>query len=176
MVKKAVMAKMLQAHLPDDVLIYIKEHPWESGWLKRSVEFYKDLLELPKVRLLKRSVNTFVLRERCRAVATATGTAGVEALFRGKPVFLFGHRFYQYARGVYRIHSSEDCAKAVSTIFTENKTPTLVECRLYLKAMLDTRIRGVLNPWHYDVSKLPYEDHILSHREALLQEIDRVFP
>lgn len=171
-VHQGLMAQLLNAHLPEDVLIYVKEHPWESGWLKRSVDFYRDLLELPKVRLIKRSVDTFVLREHCRAVATGTGTAGVEALFRGKPVFLFGHRFYQFARGVYPIHSSQDCAEAVRAIFHEKKTPSLVDCRLYLKAMEDTRVLGAINPWHHDVSDLPDTVHIASHVKEIVRQID----
>jgi hypothetical protein len=173
-VQQVLMAQLLNAHLPDGILIYIKEHPRESAWLQRSIQFYEDLVKIDKVRLVARSVDTFVLRERCSAVATATGTAGVEALFRGKPVFLFGHRFYQYARGVHRIHSTEDCAAAVREIFTEGKRPTLMDCRLYLKAMEDTRVHGAINPWHYDVSKQPYEQHVRSHTEALLTEIPQL--
>ncbi|MSR86578.1 hypothetical protein EXS70_00155 [Candidatus Peribacteria bacterium] len=174
-VDQVLMAHMLNATLPDDVLIYVKEHPWESAWTVRSIDEYKDFLELPKVRLISRSASTFALREHCAAVATATGTAGGEALFRGKPVFLFGHRFYQDAPGVHKIHSLEDCTNAVRAIFTEGKKPTLTECRLFLKAMEDTRIHGVLDPEHVDVSLLKTENHSRAHSEVIQKELSGWF-
>lgn len=172
---QVLIAQLISAFLPEDAFIYVKEHPWESGWLLRDVQYYKDLIAIPNVRLLKRSVDTFQLREHCKAVATCTGTAGVEALFRGKPVLLFGHRFYQFASGVYMIHSADDCKKAMHAIFAEGKAPTLLECRMYLKAMEDTCVKGVFNPWHYKVSDLSYEEHVHANTEALLTELKTVF-
>lgn len=167
-----LMIQMLHAYLPPDVLIYVKENPWENGWLKRSVDFYKDLLTIPTVRLMKKNADTFLLREHCMAVATGSGTAGFEALFRGKPVFLFGHRFYQYARGVYRIHSSKDCADAVRAICVEGKKPTLIESRLYLKAMEETCIDGALSPCHYEAAGIPRAEQVHAHSQAILRDFE----
>lgn len=174
-VHQVLMVQLLHAHLPEGVLIYVKEHPWESGWLMRDRAYYQELVALTNVRLIRRDADTFALREHCRAVATGTGTAGFEALFRLKPVFLFGHRFYQYARGVHRIHSSYDCAQAMQEIFREGKAPTLVDCRLYLKAMEDTGIHGIFNPWHYKVTRLSDAENLRANREALSHEIGALF-
>jgi capsule polysaccharide export protein KpsC/LpsZ len=168
---QVLIAQLLNAYLPDDVLIYIKEHPRESGWLSRSTEDYEDLLALPKVRFVSRDTSTFSLRERCAAVATVTGTVGFEALFRGKPVFLFGHRFYQYAGGVHRIRTCEDMRAAVRAVFEGRETPTLMQARLYLKAMEDTCVRGVLNPWHLQVSHLNEDEHAHINTQAILREL-----
>ncbi len=171
-----LIARMLNALLPEGVLIYVKEHPRESAWVSRSVQYYKDFLELPKVRLIARSVDTFDLRERCSAVATVTGTAGFEALFRGKPVFLFGYRFFQYARGVFRIRTKEDCAQAIQKIFQEHAALSLTESRLYLKAMEETCVRGSLNPWHLKVTKLSDEEHVEANTKAIIQELQMMQP
>ncbi len=171
-----LIAQVLNACLPDDVLIYAKEHPRDSGWLQRSIAYYRDFLALKKVRLVPRTFDTFALREHCKAVATATGTIGFEAIFRGKPVFIFGHRFYQYAPGVYRIHSSEDCIRAVEDIFAKGKTPSLIEVRLYLKAMEDTCMHGTLNIWHHKVTHLSDEEHVRANTEAILQELSALEP
>ncbi|TSC97268.1 MAG: capsular polysaccharide biosynthesis protein, partial [Candidatus Peregrinibacteria bacterium Greene1014_49] len=170
-----LVAALLNAHLPEDVLIYIKEHPRASSWLARTVPIYKELLAMKKVRFIRRSADTFALREKCMAVATVTGTAGFEGLFRGKPVFLFGSRFYQYARGVYRIRTVEDMKAAIQSVFIEAKKPSLVEARLYLKAMEETGIRGILNPWHMKVSRLTEEEHVKNNCEAILRELDLMF-
>lgn len=171
-----LIAQVLNACLPDNVLIYVKEHPRESAWVSRSIDYYQDFLELKKVRLIARHVDTFALRERCIAVATASGTAGFEALFRGKPVFLFGYRFYQYARGVFRIRSAEHCKEAVHAVFDEGVKPTPVELRLYLKAMEETSVHGLMDPWHLKVTRLSNEEHVLANIHAILEELERLEP
>ncbi len=170
-----LLTELLSAHLPKDVLIYIKEHPRQSSWLDRTTEDYQRLIALPNVLLIARDVDTFQLREQCRAVATVTGSAGFEALFRGKPVLLFGYRFYQYARGVFRIYSTEDLKQAVRQIFDEGAAPTLVEARVYLRAMEETGIRGVLNPWHMKVTGMTEEEHVKNNTEAILGELQTIF-
>lgn len=169
-----LVAALLNTYLPDDVLIYMKEHPRASGWLARTVEMYEEFLAMKKVRFIRRSADTFALREKCMAVATVTGTAGFEGLFRGKPVFLFGYRFYQYARGVWRIRTAEDMTLAVHAVCMEGKRPSLVDARLYLKAMEETGIHGVLNPWHMKVSHMTEEEHVKNNSEAILRELNRL--
>ncbi|MDD3896373.1 MAG: hypothetical protein PHU04_00800 [Candidatus Peribacteraceae bacterium] len=174
--EQLLIAQTLNACLPDGVIIYVKEHPRNSGWLQRSIAYYEDFLALEKVRFVPRSFDTFTLREHCMAVATATGTIGFEALFRGKPTLMFGHRFYQYAPGVYQIHSMDDCRRAVHDIFVEKKAPTLKEARLFMKAMDDTCIHGTLNIWHLKVSHLSDEEHMQANAEAMLHELSLLAP
>ncbi len=69
------------------------------------------------------------------AAASSTTTAGFESLFREKPVFLFGHCFYQYASGIHRIRSIGDCRRAVDSIFVKKEHPSLRDARLYLMAI-----------------------------------------
>ena len=104
-------------------------------------------------------------------MATATGSVGFEALFRGKPVFMFGSRFYQYAEGVYRIHSVQDLQNALEDVFVQHVQPSLVDARLYLKAMDETCVHGTLNPWDKRASKLSDEDHISACSNALIDQI-----
>ncbi len=169
-----LIARMLNALLPEGTMIYVKEHPKESSWFSRSIDYYRDFLELSKVRLVARQVDTFALRENCRAVATATGSVGFEGLFRGKPVFMFGHRFYQYARGVYRIHTNDDLKKAINDVFINGAKPTLVTSKLYLRAMDETRVKGTLVPWDRQVSVLSDEEHIKNNSEAFLEALERM--
>jgi len=166
---------LLSTHLPDGVNIYVKEHYKPSSWICRTTDFYEELLRLPNVHLISMNSDTFALREHCTAVATVTGSAGFEALFRGKPVFLFGHRYYQYARGVFRIYSKQDMATAIRSVFEEHSKHSLIDVRLFLKAMEETGVRGVLNPWHLKVSALQDADHIQSHVDSILQEINLLF-
>ncbi|MBT4120372.1 MAG: hypothetical protein HOG89_03400 [Candidatus Peribacter sp.] len=169
-----LLVQMLDAHLPEGVFIYVKEHPKESSWLSRSIEEYESLVSIPRVRLVAREVDTFALREHCTAVGTATGSVGYEALFRSKPVFMFGHRFYQYASGVYRIHMDIDLQEAIQAVFERGETPTLKDARLYLKAMEDTRVHGTVNPWDRKVSKLSDKEHAKACSISILEKLAEI--
>lgn len=170
-----LVAQMLNAFLPDDVLIYVKEHPRPSGTQKRDIGFYQKFVGLPKVRFMPRTFNTFVLREHCRATVTSAGTAGFEGLFRGKPVLLFGHCYYQYAPGVYRIHTGEDCRDAIRAVFEEHRVPTPLQCRLFMKAMEETGVHGVTDPFCFNVSRLTEEQNAAACSAAIMEELRALF-
>ncbi len=171
-----LVARMLNAALPDDVFIYVKEHPHRSNWLSRSVSYYKDFLELSKVRLVPTHFDTFILREHCSAVTTITGSAGLEALFRGKPVLLFGSCYYQYAGGVFPIHTLKDCTDAVHAIFEREEVPTRKSTHLYLKAIEEAAVPGVPDPWYLHISKLSAAEHTRVMAEAIVKEVEGMKP
>lgn len=131
------MVQLLASCLPSDVAIYVKEHHAQEE-MCRSEEFYRTLHTIPSVTLVPRNSNTFALMDSALAVATGTGTAGFEAIFREKPVLMFGHRFFQYAPGVYRIHNTKDCKNALEQIVQKGEKPTLRDARLFLKALENT--------------------------------------
>ncbi|MBI1812559.1 hypothetical protein HYR82_02145 [Candidatus Peregrinibacteria bacterium] len=177
-----LIARMLNAELPEGVILYIKEHPSRSNWQSRSVEYYKEFLQLSKVRFVPKRFNTFLLREHCRAVATVTGSAGFEGLFRGKPVFLFGTRYYENAQGVFPIRSLRDCREAVSAIFERGEAPTPLSTHLYLKAMEETCVRGLLDSWGLKITRMTEEEHstvmgktIVAELKSMHDDIARAF-
>lgn len=149
-VHQELMIQMLASLLPPGVMLYVKEHPGQ-GELFRSIKFYKFLLQYPNVRFVPRPLDTFELIRNSAAVATVTGTAGFEALFMKKPVFMFGHRFYQYAPGVHHIHSTEDCRKAIESVFIKKETFDLREIRMFLKAIQDICVH------YYEKPTIPEE-------------------
>jgi len=167
-------ARLLNAALPEGTLIYVKEHPRRSGWSLRSIAYYREFLELAKVRFVPLATDTFLLREHCKAVATITGSPGFEALFRGKPVFLFGSRYYQHARGIFRIRSLEDCREAVCGVFERQEAPTRWSTRVYLKAIEEMCVPGILDPWSFQISHLPKEEHARVMGAAIVRELNRM--
>lgn len=128
------VVQLLAAHLPKGVPLYVKEHPNQREEM-RSCAFYQSLIDIPSVTLAPRETSTMDLIENSAAVATVSGTAGFEALFRQKPVLLFGHCFYQYASGVHMIRSAADCRRAIDRILVQKEKPALRDARLYLKAI-----------------------------------------
>ncbi|MDP7477524.1 MAG: hypothetical protein QF442_03690 [Candidatus Peribacteraceae bacterium] len=159
-VDQQLTTQMLSQAAPRDVLIYVKEHPRQrkQGIMCRDIDFYKKLVAMPNVRLMKHESSTFKLRENCKAVATGTGTAGLEALFRQKPVLLFGHVFYQYADGVFPIRAKEDLTKAMKAIFENNEKPSQASTRQFMKAVEDTRMYATITYRYQAMRKTELSD------------------
>ena len=174
-VDQILIAQMLGKLVPDDVMIYVKEHPSQQrkhpDGKCRSSLFYRDLLEIKNVRFVPRSYNTFRLIENCMAVATATGTAGFEALFRGKPTILFGHLYFQYAPGVFRVHSVEDCRAALSSILDEGSKPEVEDLKLFMMALAKCLVNGYADLRRQSASKLSGEENVESLGAALIEQI-----
>ena len=84
----------LRSALPPDVKIIVKEHPSTFTNVcipsQRHPSFYRDIQSIPNVELADISQNSFDLIDKAAAVITISGTVGVEALLRGKPVAYLG--------------------------------------------------------------------------------------
>ena len=152
-----LIAELLHACLPEDVLIYVKEHPMQ-GEVQRSIEFYRDLISIPTVRLVPLGFDSTALLENSLAVATATGTAGFEALFRGVPFLMFGHRFMQYGPGVFPIRTEEDCKKAIEKILSGERGASFRDLKIFLKAIEEVSIEGYVEEANRDVSRITEEE------------------
>jgi len=131
---QALVVQMLSRSIPEGVQIYVKEHPWQSE-LCRSSAFYESLKEIPSVTLVPRHFDTFRLTHDALAIASVTGTAMLEGLFRCKPAIMFGHLYFQYAPGVFPVRNQEECASAVKTILERRTVHTLRDMRLFLMAI-----------------------------------------
>jgi len=170
-VNQQIMVQLLSNSIPEGVFLYVKEHPVQRirGFACRSIDFYRHLLALPNVRLIRHDADSFALREHCSAVVTGTGTAGFEALFREKPVLMFGHHFYQYAPGVFPIRTSEDCREAMKAIFDRRETPTISSIRVFLKAMEETCVIASITDWHQQqASTLTHDEGARGISSALI--------
>ncbi len=99
--------------------IYVKEHPstfMTGPKLYRGEWFYNGLMALPNVSLISTSVDSIKLLKKAKAVATVTGTVGLEAVTNGIPALLFGESPFFGCEGTFRIRNYEDLKKAISSI------------------------------------------------------------
>lgn len=158
-VDQLLMIEALSYYLPGDHLIYIKENPKQTIF-GRDLSFYRRLLALENVVLIRKKYNSFRLIENCKAVATASGTTGWEALFREKPVIMFGHFFYQYAPGVFQVHQNKDCEQAMERIINQGEKPSLEDIRQYLVAVDLNSIHANYHSIYYAASKLSERENL----------------
>ncbi len=137
----------LAAKLPDDVLIYVKDHRVSFGAM-RSRDFYERLARIKNVVLVPIQLDTNRLLEKCEFVATITGTIGFEAICTGKPAVTFGHAWYHGLPGVFRFAETDDIAEIQAYQFD----PSLFNARF---STLSRKLADVVPFWSIPDHLLP---------------------
>ena len=143
-VNQVLCVETLLKNTPDDVFVYIKEHPSQlvknmMGHVSRIKEFYSDLVKNPRVRLIPIDYNTYSLIDGSIAVSTVSGTIGWEAAMRRKPVIMFGLFWYEKMPGVLRITDSASASKMFD--FIENYQYDEKKVLAYLMAFSDNAFK-----------------------------------
>lgn len=168
-VNQQLCVEVLLKHTPEDVLVYVKEHPHQymghlEGFRGRTAQFYRELKKNPRVRLVPIELNSFELIKKAKAVSTVSGTVGWESIVQGKPVIIFGTIWYERYSGVLRITDEGSASKIEDFInyfkFEEN------DLLAYLSAFSKHSIRA----YHYlgyeklcDVSEEDSVNNIVRH-------------
>lgn len=172
-VDQLLMLDIISASLPKDWAIYVKESPlqwrWPRTYLGRYNGYYRQIKKMNNVFLVPAETSTLELILHSQAVATVTGTAGLEALFKGKPALIFGHIWYMYCQGVFRVASVAECRMAIEKIvcgYSPNKKDVL----RFLLALDRALTRGYINEKIFAKnSKINYEENIRNIVESYLR-------
>ncbi len=132
-----LIIRHLSLCLPQDWTLYIKEHPstFTGKFVPtyRDFKFYEDISKLKNVDLVSLDTDTFHLIDNSRCIATITGTVGVQALIRGKPVLAFGRPSYKSAYGAFVINDIHDLQVALDSIKHMEKDDIKNKTRIYLE-------------------------------------------
>lgn len=120
-----LMIDILSKSLPDDCLIYVKEHPYQfSRSDTRQMNFrddwyYEKIVSYKNVRLVKIDVSSQMLLKNSLAAVTLTGSTGLEALVLGKPVITFTPAaWYSPCRSCYLVQSQKDAVDVMKTVLS----------------------------------------------------------
>ncbi len=99
--------------MPVGYRLYVKEHPAMKlrGW--RSKSYYKEIMNLPNVKLLHPSVKPEDIMTNCSLVLSITSTASLEAAFYNKPSLIFADAPYSALPSVYRLKTVEELPMAI---------------------------------------------------------------
>jgi len=163
--------------LPDGWVIYVKEHPFQwpfygMGFTEdRYQTYYQRIASLPRVQLIPVNTSSLELITRAKAVATVSGTAGWEAILRGKPALVFGHAWYQAAPGVFRIKDLVSCQQAFTAI-QNNFAVAASDTVAFLAALDRSSIRGHIDESSRRVSGLKPEDNQKNFVTAFLKILE----
>jgi hypothetical protein len=110
--------------LPIEYKLYVKEHPamLVQGWRKTS--YYKQIMDLPNVRLIHTSVNYKEIIKKSSLVITIAGSSGLEAAFLNKPSIVFADVSYSSLPSVYRLKNYEELPHAIRESLQKKVDPS----------------------------------------------------
>jgi hypothetical protein len=121
--------KLLSANLPDDVFIFIKEHPdtfglgresWVIGDYSRDLNYYNELKLINNIVFTPLNYDSLTLIKNSLCVSTISGAVGLEAVIDGKPVILFGSPWYTDCEGVLMSRTHDECKIAINSVLQNN--------------------------------------------------------
>jgi len=99
--------------IPIDYKLFVKEHPMQKIRAWRKTEFYKEILDMPNVKLIHPEISNEQMIKKTDLVITITGTTGLEAAFQLKPSIVLADVNYQSLPSVHRIKNIEELPKAI---------------------------------------------------------------
>ena len=148
-VDQFLLAETLLKYTPDNIDLYVKEHisqfhPLMEGEMGRSVDFYDRLKKFKRVKLISTNVNSFELIDHSIAVATITGTVGLEALIRRKPVLVFGTAWYEHLSGIFQIKTMKNLENAIAEILNGFGIDPIIT-----EAELNNIFNNTIKAYHY---------------------------
>lgn len=175
-VDQILMLETLSAALPQDWIIYVKEHPIQ--WCQRGTNFsgarykgyYKKISEIKNIHLIPVQFNTYTLINESQAVATVAGMASWEAVLRSKPAVIFGYSWYRDCHGVFKVDDLSSCKEALKEI----ASGFVVSQQLivnYLKSFDNATIHGYLDVDYAKSSELSPEEIQKNVIQKILLEI-----
>lgn len=138
------------------MILLVKEHPSAMG-LRKS-KFYEQFSRNKAIHLIPFDVSSNEVIEKADMVLTWTGSVGVEAIMRGKPLMTFGEAYYDPGHGIGRLQRDEELANLESILvdfFTHINTDRDQLKRDLVAHMLKGLIPGYIFPLDYNTKKNP---------------------
>lgn len=123
--------KQLSQSIPKGWTLYVKEHPDQyrldqPGWWfylttihkYRTRDFYKEILSLDNVELLKYESKSQDIIKSAKAISTINGSIGAEALSQNKTLMLFSHESSPFGlcKDVLKVTSTKDIRESLEKI------------------------------------------------------------
>ena len=108
--------KQIAKSLPVGYKLYVKEHPTQGkgrGW--RPISVYKQIMQIPNVKLIHPSVDSHEILPKCSMVASISGTTCFEAAFYEKPSIVFANEGYTILPCINQIKSYEELPNIINS-------------------------------------------------------------
>ena len=156
--------------LPEGFLIVVKEHPNQRYGTESNAYFwqYHELLNIHNVVLVRKSISSFDLIKKSRAVAVVTGHSGWEGLTNNKPVIKFGHPWYDKCPYVYHVDTLRENVDMLKKDFIFDP----VKVDEYYKEFIQATHPGTTNLVAIPSIDISMDNNIASVVDAINKKID----
>jgi hypothetical protein len=101
--------------IPIDYLLYVKEHVAAGlrGW--NEINYYKEIMEIPNVKLIHPKIDNNTLIKNSKLLISIRGTSILKAVKFGIPSITFGKQPYQIIPSVFGVESISDLPNLIKT-------------------------------------------------------------
>ncbi|CAH0998983.1 hypothetical protein LEM8419_00278 [Neolewinella maritima] len=152
-VDQYLMVDALLAAFPEQVQVYVKEHP-AQGLVGRGEGYCELFAASPRLHFIASGVSSLRLRQHAVAVATVTGTVGYESIWLGIPVLAFGLTYYLGGPGVYSVTSVDTARRAATEIMQRSPSKPEGQGRAFTAALLARTLPANCDAYYHENSVL----------------------
>ena len=149
---------LLSYYIPSDVVVYVKEYPKQTS-VGRSPVYYDRIRSYKNVRMIRTDVSTYDLIDKALFVCTGSGSAGLEAVARGKPAVIFGSAIYQFAPGIFPVKTTEELKHAINRILHKDYSIDQMDVKRFLQFLYQESIECMLEPSFESYLKISHEQN-----------------
>tara|TARA_B110000014_G_scaffold264454_1_gene266254 strand:- start:11111 stop:12607 length:1497 start_codon:yes stop_codon:yes gene_type:complete len=139
------MIRTIVKSLPINYQLYVKENPGQVDREWRSISTYKEIQNIPNVKLIHPSFSNVKLLENSSVVITLAGSSGFEAACYEKPSIVFSDALYTMLPSVHRIKEIEKLPELIRQCLEEKVNPNDLDKFLHIleKNTFDFDLRGL---------------------------------
>lgn len=107
------LIKSVVKSMPVGYKLYVKEHHAMNTRSWRPISYYKQIIDLPNVKLIHPFVSAEEILKKCSLVIAIGSTVGLEAAFYGKPTITFVDTIYSHLKSVHVLKNIEEMPKII---------------------------------------------------------------
>lgn len=102
--------------IPIDHILYVKEHKGAGlrGW--NEIEYYKDIMEIPNVKLINPSFDNNTLLQNSQLLVTIRGSTAYKAVKYGIPSIIFGPQPFEIIPSIFKVNSLLELPNLINDI------------------------------------------------------------
>ena len=119
--------KKISKAIPIDYKLIVKEHPMSRLRSWRSVDTYKQIMEIPRVILLHPDVNIQEIIKKISLVITISSNVALDALFSEKPAMMFAENHISVIPSIYKIKNILELPESIEKMLKQKVNPADLE-------------------------------------------------
>ena len=119
--------KKIAKSMPINYKLIVKEHPMAKSRSWRSIETYKEMMNIPQVILLHPEIKVKEIIEKISLVITISSNVALDALFAEKPVMMFAENYISVIPSIHKIKNILELPDNIKKMLQEQVNPVDLE-------------------------------------------------